>query len=32
MVLPQQPAETLGLPEAELAARISRDAMIGVAL
>ena len=32
MVLPQQPAETLGLPEAELAARISRDAMICVAL
>lgn len=32
MVLPQQPAETLGLAEAELAERISRDAMIGVAL
>ena len=32
LALPQQPAETLGLPEAELAARISRDAMIGVAL
>jgi nitrile hydratase len=32
LVLPQQPPETLGLPEAELAARISRDAMIGVAL
>lgn len=31
LVLPEQPSETVGLPEGELAALISRDAMIGVA-
>jgi len=31
LVLPEQPPETVGLPEYELAALISRDAMIGVA-
>ena len=31
LVLPEQPPETVGLPEDELAALISRDAMIGVA-
>lgn len=31
LVLPQQPSETVGLPEGELTALISRDAMIGVA-
>lgn len=31
LVLPEQPSETVGLPEDELAALISRDAMIGVA-
>ena len=30
LVLPEQPPETVGLPEGELAALISRDAMIGV--
>jgi nitrile hydratase len=32
MVLPLRPEGTEGLPEAELAALVSRDAMIGVAL
>jgi len=32
MVLPQRPVDTDTLDEAELAARVSRDAMIGVAL
>jgi nitrile hydratase len=31
LVLPEQPSETVGLPEGELTALISRDAMIGVA-
>ena len=31
LVLPEQPPETVGLPEGELTALISRDAMIGVA-
>lgn len=31
LVLPEQPPETIGLPEPELTALISRDAMIGVA-
>ncbi len=31
MVLPEQPAHTLGWPEAQLAAIVTRDAMIGVA-
>ena len=31
LVLPEQPSETVGLPEGELAALISRDVMIGVA-
>ena len=31
LVLPEQPPETVGLPEGELMALISRDAMIGVA-
>jgi nitrile hydratase len=31
MVLPQQPAHTVGWPEDELAAIVTRDAMIGVA-
>ena len=31
LVLPEQPSETVGLPEDELTALISRDAMIGVA-
>ena len=31
LVLPEQPPETVGLPEDELAALISRDAMIGAA-
>jgi nitrile hydratase len=31
MVLPQQPPDTLGETESELAARVSRDVMIGVA-
>ena len=31
LVLPERPPETVGLPEGELTALISRDAMIGVA-
>ena len=31
LVLPEQPSETVGLPEGELTALISRDALIGVA-
>ena len=31
LVLPEQPSQTVGLPEGELTALISRDAMIGVA-
>ena len=31
LVLPEQPPETVGLPEGELTTLISRDAMIGVA-
>lgn len=31
LVLPEQPSELVGLPEGELTALISRDAMIGVA-
>lgn len=31
LVLPEQPSEIVGLPEGELTALISRDAMIGVA-
>jgi len=31
MVLPEQPLDTFGMAEADLAERVSRDAMIGVA-
>jgi nitrile hydratase len=31
MVLPERPANTTGLNEAELAALVTRDALIGVA-